>query len=261
MSNITQDTLKRYLAYDENTGIFTYRLTQPHSKMKVGDRAGGISNGRWQIRLLNRRYYGHQLAWLYVTGEFPTTNITHIDGSPLNCRFSNLTPQVKITELNKDTVKELFIYYPETGELRWRVSVGGVGRIGALVGHKHEKSGYCRLFFQGKSYSLHILIWLYMTGSLDGVIEIDHIDTDRSNNKWDNLRNSTKNQNQHNASLRKDNRSGIKGLRIGRYNIECRVALNKRTHYACFKLEEKELAIQWLQDTRSKLHGEYANNG
>jgi hypothetical protein len=43
-------------------------------------------------------------------------------------------------------------------------------------------------------------------------IEIDHIDGDRSNNKWSNLKNGTKTNNLRNLALRRDNTSGHHGV-------------------------------------------------
>lgn len=42
--------------------------------------------------------------------------------------------------------------------------------------------------------------------------EIDHKDNDRANNKWLNLREATRNQNQANITLTKRNSTGVKGV-------------------------------------------------
>jgi hypothetical protein len=42
--------------------------------------------------------------------------------------------------------------------------------------------------------------------------ELDHINHDKSDNRWDNLREATKSQIQWNAILRRDNVSGFKGV-------------------------------------------------
>lgn len=57
----------------------------------------------------------------------------------------------------------------------------------------------------------HVLAWFYMTGKwpLD---ELDHIDLDKSNNRWHNLRLATRSQNNTNKERYRNNTSGYKGI-------------------------------------------------
>jgi hypothetical protein len=56
----------------------------------------------------------------------------------------------------------------------------------------------------------HRVIWKMVTG--EDAIEVDHIDGDRSNNRWNNLRSVDASSNRKNAARRKDNTSGVVGV-------------------------------------------------
>ena len=87
---ITQNRLKQVMSYDENTGIFTW--INPTSRRVTKYSKAGVLNpsGYIFIKVDNKRYSAHRLAWLYIYGDFPKNNIDHIDGNPSNNVISNL---------------------------------------------------------------------------------------------------------------------------------------------------------------------------
>ena len=87
---VTADEVRRLFRYEPETGRFV-RLVLMGRKAAVGDVAGGKSaRGAWCISVHKQRHYAHRLAWLYMTGQWPSAEIDHIDGNPLNNAFSNL---------------------------------------------------------------------------------------------------------------------------------------------------------------------------
>ena len=87
---LTQERLKELLSYDPETGIFT-RVKQTSSNALVGNVAGNTNNKGYRgIRIDGKMFKSHRLAWLYMAGTFPQTDIDHIDRNPSNNRFANL---------------------------------------------------------------------------------------------------------------------------------------------------------------------------
>lgn len=100
---LTQSTLHNLLNYDRETGIFTWLI---RNNFSAGDNifnsryAGKISGHTCldrqcgkkyiQIRVNNKLYKAHRLAWLYVHGEFPQHDIDHLDGDGTNNSICNL---------------------------------------------------------------------------------------------------------------------------------------------------------------------------
>ena len=74
---LTAERLREVLQYDSLTGVFTWRVMLSN-KGPVGSTAGSADkNGYINIGLDNRDYKAHRLAWLYMTGEWPTSEIDH----------------------------------------------------------------------------------------------------------------------------------------------------------------------------------------
>lgn len=66
----------------------------------------------------------------------------------------------------------------------------------------------------GKAYYAHKVVYsLYNRIDLDAQCVVDHIDRNTTNNSTENLRLTTVQGNNLNASLRKDNSCGIQGIR------------------------------------------------
>lgn len=107
----------------------------------------------------------------------------------------------------------LFIYEPDTGILRWRIRP----HPNALRIHPGQpvrtvsECGYLVVGIGRVYYLVHRIIWKMMLG-VDPSDQIDHRDTDRLNNRWDNLRPADNGSNRWNSRLAKNNTSGVKGV-------------------------------------------------
>jgi hypothetical protein len=112
--------------------------------------------------------------------------------------------------ITQSRCKELLRYDPDTGELFWRVTVCNRAIEGNLAGATSSQ-GYNQIQISGKNYLGHRLIWLLQTGSMP-CDEIDHINHDRLDNRWDNLREVTHIENGRNQSMYSNNLSGAVGV-------------------------------------------------
>jgi hypothetical protein len=88
-SELTQQTLRTFLDYDKETGVFTWRVQRGRST-QVGTVAGYLVKGYVKIKLFGKIYFAHRLAWLYVNGVWPDDQIDHINCVRDDNRFCNL---------------------------------------------------------------------------------------------------------------------------------------------------------------------------
>ncbi|MBC3948337.1 HNH endonuclease [Pseudomonas folii] len=158
-----------------------------------------------------------------------------------------------------ETVKEALRYSPVVGVFEWR-KAGRRVRVGGLAGAVVKSTGYVRIVLAGKPYPAHRLAWLYMTGEWPAQ-DIDHIDGDRSNNAWNNLREANANTNGWNKKVLKTNKAGIKGLtqhkETGRW--QARFEANSVVWSAMFATKSE--AEKEMRAKREEIHGEFANHG
>ncbi len=118
--------------------------------------------------------------------------------------------------LTQDALRDLVSYDPETGVFLWRDRPDDIGwsrkNAGKEAGWIDTSVGYRRIGLFNVYHWAHRLAWLYMVGPIQPGGEIDHINGDRTDNRWDNLRVATHAQNGHNVGLRRNNTSGVKGV-------------------------------------------------
>jgi hypothetical protein len=169
--------------------------------------------------------------------------------------------------ITQEKLKELYEY--KDGNFIRKINVDptgrGKGQIGTLVkGSAHDERGYLKTTVLGKKYYIHRFVWLYHYGYSPKYI--DHINNDPSDNRLENLREATFEENKQNTNRSVVNTSGIKGLyysyKTNRWCAEI-TAFGKR-HRKSFSgpiTANKEKAIQWLQAKRAEVHGEFTNHG
>lgn len=132
--------------------------------------------------------------------------------------------------LTADFVRSILDYDQMNGQFTWRrrddvpqtwnTKFAGKGAGGAS-GH-----GYRTLRIKNVSYYLHRLAFLHMTGRWP--IGIDHINGDKSDNRWANLREAAQFQNQANSTRPSRNKTGRIGVSWDKKNNRWRADIRVR---------------------------------
>lgn len=155
--------------------------------------------------------------------------------------------------LTQSQVKELLDYDPETGVFTWRArpperfskmqtcrmwnSKFAGKRAGTTTG---DSKGYRfrRIRIDWALYQEHHLAWLYMTGQAPPD-QIDHIDRDATNNKFENLALSSNQQNMLNKSKYSNNASGHNGVHWSK---------SKKTWHAYGRVGGRQVHLGYFND-------------
>lgn len=149
-------------------------------------------------------------------------------------------------------------YNPETGILSAKLARHKVDR-GQPLGSVNSE-GYLLTSLNGRIYPVHKLCWLLHTGSLPNG-QIDHEDSIRVNNKWENLRDVSQGTNLKNKSMYANNASGITGVSYrkshDRWVAQIRVC-GKGIHLGSFKTKDEAIVAR---ATAAIKYGFHANHG
>jgi hypothetical protein len=153
--------------------------------------------------------------------------------------------------LDADRLRKRLNYNMCTGEFRYR--------DGRPAGCK--KRTYIVISVENVLYRAHRLAWLWMTGEWPREF-IDHINLDKHDNRFFNLRLATKSQNMANRPKQKNNSSGFKGVhhyRAGeKYGKpwQAGIIVNKKRIYLG-QFPTKELAHAAYKSAAQKFFGEF----
>jgi hypothetical protein len=159
---------------------------------------------------------------------------------------------------------DILIYYPEEGIFRWRKSVGP-RKAGDIAGSRLRpgirRKECWQMHVKGKCYRRSRLAWFWMNGTWPPH-EVDHIDLNALNDRWNNLRSATREQNEANKTKYKNNTTGFKGVYWTRKRFEERRYKSsiwrngKRRHLGCFDTPE-EAHFAYMAASR-ELDGEFS---
>lgn len=105
---LTQEQLRSAVRYCPETGQFWWVIRRGTRALdeEIGCLVTNGSLRYRQIRLYDKLYMAHQLAWLYEHGRFPPkgTEIDHIDGDGTNNAIANL--RIVTSSVNKQNMSK-----------------------------------------------------------------------------------------------------------------------------------------------------------
>ena len=156
-----------------------------------------------------------------------------------------------------EKVAEWLSYCPQTGQITWRSDRWYNAKKGTEAGCICPATGYRRIRLGGKrKHQAHRIAWLLHYGIDPCPLEIDHIDGNRLNNKLENLRLATRQQNQFNRPKNKNNSSGYKGVYKHKDKWRAGIRINGRICWLGV-FATPELAAQAWRDAAIAARGEY----
>lgn len=131
--------------------------------------------------------------------------------------------------LTQDALKKAVHYDPETGVFTRLIDMH-TSRAGSQAGTA-DGSGYLRFRLYGQKHRAHRLAFLYMTGEHPKG-EVDHINGARSDNRWSNLRDGDRFQNQQNQRQKNTkNTTGLMGASQHHGKFMAQIRHNGTTKY------------------------------
>jgi hypothetical protein len=111
-------------------------------------------------------------------------------GHSIRERYASTTRRAKRNELTQDQLKSVIDYDPVTGVFTWKVDVATTVPAGSEAGYV-DAWGYRQIRIGNVLYQSHRLAFLYMMGRFPEM-DVDHINRNSSDNRWENLRECTR---------------------------------------------------------------------
>ena len=147
--------------------------------------------------------------------------------------------------LTQSELKELLTYDPETGLFRWNLrevrckqdaawNSAWAGQVAGTI-----KDGYISICIRYTLYRAHRIAVLYMIGRMPKN-DVDHINRNRSDNRWANLREATRSQNLINGRHKSESR-GVNLLPSGSWRSRAFID-GKVVHIGCFSTKAAAIA-------------------
>lgn len=179
----------------------------------------------------------------------------------------------------REYLNECFEYFPETGDLRWKRRPREHFKtdraqtrfnnmyVGKVAGSNNSKSDGRRAFRVVTMSSIgshqgllvHRIIYAMLGIEVPEGMEIDHKNRDPWDNKWENLRLATSQQNCMNRKTRKDKMNGLpKGVSKAGKKFQAVININKVETYLG-RFPTAELAAQAYREAANYHYGEFAN--
>jgi hypothetical protein len=156
-------------------------------------------------------------------------------------------------------IRDALNYEYATGDFTWRKSRGSRAQAGDKAGSL-AKNGNLDIRLDGVSYKAHRLAWKIFYGK-DPADQIDHIDGDKTNNRFANLRVVDNTENQRNAKRPSNNTSGHIGVTWDKANSKWAAQImvdGKTIRLGRFASKAEAIAARKAAEV---LHGFHENHG
>lgn len=165
--------------------------------------------------------------------------------------------------ITQEYLKSILSYDLTTGLLTWVKRTARNIEIGSVAGSTHKLTGYVSVGVQGRRYQVHRLVFRYVMGNWPPQY-VDHINHNRSDNRWVNLRLVDRTDNMRNQLKYINNKSGRTGVYYdetsGKWRAQIRVA-GRGVYLGCFHELEDAIVARDAADTAYDFHNNHGNDG
>lgn len=167
-------------------------------------------------------------------------------------------PKILIEKVDADYLHRNLFHNPHTGELWWKI-IYGRRQSNRPAGNPDAK-GYLLIRIFGRLYKTHRVVWCMKTGAWPAR-DVDHKNEIKFDNRYENLRLATTQQNGRNRRKQKNNLSGYKNVsRSGKSNRwYVRIGVKDKTHYFG-SYSDPVAAAEVAKLASRKLFGEFAKS-
>lgn len=153
-----------------------------------------------------------------------------------------------------DEMNEILEFDPSVNHFRWKINSKHRKNMHEIAGH-HGTYGYWIITIDYKNYHEHQLLWLYHYGEWP-IHGIDHKNRIKHDNRIENLRLATTQQNSFNKGARKGSKTGEKNIYVECGKFRVRMELSGKTYSLGFFTDIQE-AITTRDKWCREHHGEF----
>jgi len=167
-----------------------------------------------------------------------------------------------LKDLTVEEVTGILDYDHKTGIFRWinRSGQGGRNPAGSRAGGLN-KEGYRYIWINGTFYRACRLAVLIMEGRWPKH-QVDHINRDTGDDRWENLREAKQSQNKANGKKYRNNSTGLKGVTWDAERELYTVRIRENGVYRRLgRFETVEEAHEAYKKAAKRIYGEFANSG
>jgi hypothetical protein len=163
--------------------------------------------------------------------------------------------------MNKLYLSHILSYNEDTGIFTW-VNHPSFSCKNGFRADLPRPDGYRIITIDYDSYYAHRLAFMYVLGEIPS--QVDHINRDRGDNRWVNLRACTSGENSCNSATPNHNSSGLKNISDNSKKSKTR-PWRVTMQFGDTKIDKTftslEEATEYAQAIRVKLHKDFAFNG
>lgn len=167
--------------------------------------------------------------------------------------------------IDKNKLEKYISYNPETGKLYWKVNKNSRARKGKEAGcvwHCNENLKYIFVRIDYQLYRAHRLAFLLMEGRWPE--QVDHINGDGLDNRWENLREVNHRENHRNEKLSKNNTSGVTGVSFSKKLNKwlAYIKINYKTvHLGCYLEYDDAVSSRKRAEEKYGFHKNHGRKG